>query len=210
MKKKRCLFWSFFFLSLFAGWTMAVSNLDVQAIGPVGTSVGFAELNSFAHNLTGIHMELYALTDWLGFIPLFIVMGFALLGLIQWVQRKSILKVDRSILILGGFYLVTLGVFLFFENCVINFRPVLIEGMLEASYPSSTTMLVICVMSTAVIQLKERIHNCELKSRAAVLIYGFTVFMVAGRLLSGVHWFTDIVGGILVSTGLVLLYAGIQ
>jgi len=210
MKKKRYLFWSFFFLSLFAGWTMAVSNLDVQTIGPVGTSVGFAELNSFVHSLTGIHMKLYALTDWLGFIPLFIVMGFALLGLTQWIQRKSILKVDRSILILGGFYLVTLGVFLFFENCVINFRPVLIEGMLEASYPSSTTMLVICVMSTAVIQMEERIHNCELKSRATVLIYGFTVFMVAGRLLSGVHWFTDIVGGILVSTVLVLLYAGIQ
>ena len=208
MKKRTSLFLSFCFLAAFAGWTAAVSTVDVRLIGPDGSAVGFGRLNSFVHRLTGVHMNLYILTDWLSLIPLLFVTGFALLGLSQWIRRKSLFKVDRSILTLGGFYLVTLCVFLFFEKCIINYRPVLIEGVPEASYPSSTTMLVICVMSTAALQLKERISHRALQNWVVFLIRGFTVLMVIGRLLSGVHWFTDIVGGILISIGLVMLYCG--
>ena len=113
---------------------------------------------------------------------------------------------DRSILALGGFYVAVLAAFLFFEEVVINYRPVLIDGVLEASYPSSTTMLVMCVMPAAVMQLRSRMKN---RRRKAVISLGMTVFaagMVLGRLVSGVHWFTDIVGGGLLSGGLVLLY----
>ena len=210
MKKKTYILLSLFFLTAFAGWTMAVSIWDVQTIGPAGSSVGFAELNCFVHTLTGVNMGLYVITDWLSLIPLFFVTGFAILGLTQLVQRKSLLKVDHNILLLGCFYLVTLGNYLFFEKFIVNLRPVLIKGVLEASYPSSTTMLVICVMSTAALQLGERIQNYALKKWLTILIYGFIVIMVIGRLLSGVHWFSDIVGGILLSTGLVLIYKGLQ
>lgn len=206
MKKKTHFLLSFCCLAAFIGWTAAVSMIDVKAIGPDCSTVGFAQLNRIFHDFTGVNMGLYVTTDWLSLIPVLFAAGFALLGLRQWIQRKSIFKVDRSILALGGFYLVTLGAFLFFETFVVNYRPVLIEGVMEASYPSSTTMLVICVMPTAALQLKERISNQTLRKLSVLLIYGFTGFMVMGRLLSGVHWFTDIVGGILLSTGLVLLY----
>lgn len=93
-----------------------------------------------------------------------------------------------------------------FEVFAINYRPVLIEGYLEASYPSSTTMLVMCVMPTAIMQFHTRIKTEWLRKIFTYVIIAFTAFMVIGRLVSGVHWFTDIIGGALLSTGLVMLY----
>ena len=197
-------------LGLFALWTAAVTAVDVQAIGPQGSRVGLAGLNGWIHGLTGVHMWLYALTDWLSLIPLLLVLGFAILGLTQWIGRKSLLKVDRSILTLGGFYATVLGIYLFFEKCIVNYRPVLIEGKLEASYPSSTTVLVICVMITAAMEFQNRIQNPRKRRWITRMITIFTVLMVIGRLLSGVHWFTDIVGGIFLSIGLVMLYRAIS
>lgn len=193
-------------LAVFALWTIAVKQIDVQPIGPGGSVVGFATVNGFIHRLTGVHMQLYTLTDWLGLVPVTFGFGFALLGLAQWIKRKRILKVDRSILILGGFYVVTITAYLFFEYYVINFRPVLIGGFLEASYPSSTTLLVLCVMPTAMMQLHTRIKSHVFRRIVLSVIAAFIVFMVIGRLISGVHWLTDIIGGILLSAGLVMMY----
>ena len=193
-------------LTAFALWTVAICFVDVRAIGPQGSSVGFAGINGFVHSLTGVHWGLYNITDWLGLVPIFMCMGFAMLGLVQWIKRKSICKVDHDILVLGGFYIITIAAYLFFESVVINYRPVLINGYLEASYPSSTTLLVMCVMPTAVMQFNSRIKNKVLRNIIAVAIIAFIAFMVIGRLVSGVHWFTDIVGGALLSAGLVMLY----
>ncbi len=196
-------------LIAFVMWTVAIRFIDVQAIGPQESSVGFATINQFVHTLTGVHMSLYTITDWLGLVPLMFVMGFGTLGLIQWIKRKHLLKVDYSILVLGGFYIVVMAAFVLFEVLVINYRPVLIDGILEASYPSSTTMLVMCVMPTAIMQFDTRIKNDVLKRCVTYAITAFIVFMVIGRLVSGVHWFTDIIGGALLSTGFVLMYRAI-
>ena len=151
-------------------------------------------------------MTLYTITDWLGLVPVVFGFGFAVLGLVQWIKRKSIRKVDASILILGGFYVVTLAAYLFFESYVVNYRPVLIEGFLEASYPSSTTLLVLCVMPTARMQLRQRIQHPVVCRCVCTAIDVFIAFMIVGRLVSGVHWLTDIIGGILLSAGLVMTY----
>ena len=196
-------------LTAFVLWTVAISIADVHAIGPQGSSVGFAGINGYVHNLTGVHFSLYNITDWLGLVPIFVCMGFGMLGLTQWIKRKSICKLDHDILVMGGFYIITIAAYLFFENVVINYRPVLINGYLEASYPSSTTLLVMCVMPTAVMQFNSRIRNKLLRNIIAATLVAFTAFMVIGRLLSGVHWLTDIVGGALLSTGLVLMYRAI-
>ena len=198
MNKRKC-YTALGFLAAFLLWTEAVKWIDVQAIGPEGSAVGFAVVNGFVHRAIGVHMGLYTLTDWLSLAPLGIVAGFGLQGLFQWIRRRSLRKVERDLLILGGFYVLVMAAFLLFETVVINYRPVLIEGVLEASYPSSTTMLCMCVMPTAAMRLRKH------KWLAAVLI-AFTVFMVAARLISGVHWITDIIGGALLSTALVMLY----
>lgn len=208
MKKKNLsnLYVSVFMLTVFVLWTVAVRFIDVKAIGPNGSSVGFATINTIVHNLTGVHMSLYHITDWLGLVPVFVAMGFALLGLMQWIKRKHLSKVDYSIFVLGGFYIAVMAVYALFEAVAVNYRPVLIDGFLEASYPSSTTLLVMCVMPTAIMQLNSRIKSISLKKCVSLMITAFVVFMVTGRLISGVHWFTDIVGGALLSTGLVMMY----
>ncbi len=191
-------------------WTVAVQYVDVQAIGPRGSVVGFATFNGFFHNLTGTHMLIYTITDWLGLLPVFVVLGFAILGLVQLIKRKSLLKVDWDILALGGFYIIVFTAYILFEVFAINYRPVLINGYLEASYPSSTTLLVMSVMPTAILQLKRRIQNEKVRKVVKYTIWTFTLLMVLGRLISGVHWFTDIIGGVLLSTSLVMFYDAIN
>ena len=196
-------------LAAFALWTLLVMKVDVRPIGPEGSAVGFAALNRFAHQLTGVHLFWYELTDWLSLLPVALALGFALLGFLQLCRRKSLRKVDKSLLALGGVYLAAVAAYLFFEVFVVNRRPVLLAGVLEASYPSSTTVLVLCIMPTAALQLKERFvgrARCRQLAMAAEL---FAVFMVLARLVSGVHWVTDIIGGLLLSAGLVFLYRGI-
>ena len=198
------------FLAAFVLWTVLVSLVDIRAIGPNGSSVGFAALNGYVHKFTGVNFHLYTITDWLGLVPIGVSFGFAILGLVQWIKRKSLLKVDRSLLALGGFYMVVLAAYIFFEIVVITYRPTLIDGYLEASYPSSTTMLVMCVMPTAMMQLRTRIKNRVFRWCVMVLIAAFIAFMVVGRLVSGVHWLSDIIGGALISAGLVIIYASVS
>lgn len=193
-------------LLLFVLWTFLLCFIDVQPIGPNCSKVGFATLNKFIHNLTGVNMALYNITDWLGLVPVFISFSFAILGLVQWIKRKHILKVDYDILMLGVFYIVVFSIYFLFEYVVINHRPVLINSYLEASYPSSTTMLVLCVIPSAIMQFKARIKQKALQTVINTLLVLFMLFMVFGRLISGVHWFSDIIGGILISSGLVSIY----
>lgn len=208
VKSKKYIWISIYLLAAFALWTILVSSLDIKPIGPNGSMVGFATINQYFHNLIGVNMLLYHITDWLSLIPILFVICFAIMGFTQMIHRKHILRVDPSILILGCFYILVVAAYMFFEIYTINYRPVLINGKLESSYPSSTTMLVMCVMPTSIIQLQSRISSIKLRQWSTILLMAYMIFMVTGRILSGVHWITDIIGGVLLSSGLVLLYYG--
>lgn len=205
-KSKKELFVSGGLLAALVIWTLLVKFVDVRAIGPRGSFVGLATINGYVHKLFGVHMALYTVTDWLGLVPLFISFCFGVYGLVQWIKRRNILKADKDILFLGVFYVAVLVVFLLFEKIPLNYRPVLIDGALEASYPSSTTLLVMCVMPTTAMQFGRRMKPSLFKKVVLLCIYIFTAFMVVARLVSGVHWFSDIVGGAITSAGLVTMY----
>jgi undecaprenyl-diphosphatase len=183
-----------------------VYTVDVKPIGVNGSNVGFADLNVWFHSLTGVNMTLYVITDWLGIVPVSVCFIFALIGFIQLVKRKSLFKVDVDIILTGIYYIVVFACYFIFEMIPINYRPILINGYLEPSYPSSTTLLVICVMSTAMMQLNFRIKNKSFRRLTLWTIAAFVAFMMIGRLLAGVHWFTDIIGGLLLGGGLVTAY----
>lgn len=206
---KRILFIGIMLIVIFMAWTGLILTVDVQPLGQNGTNIGFATLNCWFHKLTGVHMLIYTITDWLGLIPILVCMIFAGVGLIQLITRKSLFKVDYDIIVLGIYYVVVIVAFLGFEMVPINYRPILIEGVMEASYPSSTTLLVLSVMPTLIFQSKRRIENDIMKNIVVILTIFFSAFMVIGRLMAGVHWFTDIVGGILLSMGLFYIYKGV-
>ena len=205
-KGKRTLLLGMALVVTFVVWTVLILVVDVQPLGQNGTNIGFATCNLWFHKLTGVHMGIYTITDWLGLVPVFVCMVFGCVGLVQMLQRRSLLKVDYDILILGIYYFVVIMGYLIFEMIPINYRPVLIEGRMEVSYPSSTTLLVLSVMPTLIFQTKRRLHHHVIKNVIAITTILFSIFMVLGRLIAGVHWFTDIIGGIFLSAGLFYLY----
>ena len=193
-------------LVAFALWTILIRLIDVKNAGPHGTAVGFAALNVWFHWMTGVNMLIYTITDWLGLVPIIICLGFGLLGLVQLIKRRSLLRVDPDIQLLGVYYVLVILCYLLFEMVPINYRPILIDGNLEASYPSSTTLLVLSVMPTLKYQADRRIANPVMRKAITAFVFAFSAFMVIERLISGVHWATDIVGSVFLSTGLYLIY----
>ena len=205
-KEKKDLLTGIGFLSAFILWTILIQCIDVQEVGPNGTKIGFAAFNVWFHRLTGVHMALYTVTDWLGLVPIFICLCFGVLGFSQLIRRRSLFRVDPDLLLLGVYYGLVIMAYLIFEMIPINYRPILIGERLEASYPSSTTLLVLSVMPTLIFQMKHRSSKPSSLKAASLFASVFSVFMVIGRLFSGVHWATDIIASVLLSTGLYMLY----
>lgn len=208
-KEKRISGWGSLLVVAFLVWTGMVLSVDVQPLGQNGTEIGFATWNLWFHQLTGVHLMIYHITDWLGLVPVAVCMMFGGIGLWQLIKRRSLWKVDRDLMILGVYYVIVILCYFVFEMIPINYRPILIEGRMEVSYPSSTTLLVLCVMPTLREQMNRRVKSNIIKKVIQWFVVLFSGFMVIGRLISGVHWLTDIVGGVLLSAGLFTVYYGI-
>ena len=196
-------------IGTFILWTLFIQIIDVKPVGVKGTEIGFATINVWFHFLTGVNMTLYNITDWLGLVPVFICVIFGLVGFFQLIKRRSLLKVDFDIIALGIYYVIVISGYLIFEMIPINYRPILINGFMESSYPSSTTLLVLSVMPTLAFQADRRFKNKRVKTIIKCATIIFIAFMVVGRLISGVHWLTDIIGSIFLSVGLFYVYRGI-
>lgn len=193
-------------------WIALVRCADVAAIGPAGTSVGLSRMNQAVHELTGVHMLWYTITDWLGIVAILAVAAMALLGLVQLIKRRSLLKVDREILTLGGLYVVIFLLYVFFEKVIVNYRPIIMPGCTapEASFPSSHTMLTCVVLGGILMLLDKYVANKGLCAAIKALCWVIIAVTVVGRLISGVHWLSDIVGGLLISAALLSLYAAVK
>lgn len=195
-------------LALFGIWTKLVLTVDVEPAGETGKAVGFAAVNTRFHQWTGVHMELYTVTDWLGLVPVAVCLLFGTVGFVQLMRRRSLRKVDGDLILLGGYYIAVILAYLAFEQFPVNYRPILIEGRAEASYPSSTTLLVLSVMPTLAFQARRRLRSAGAKKVVCLGAGAFSAAMTVGRAVSGVHWITDIVGSVLLSMGLFCLYRG--
>lgn len=206
MKKNKNLLYASISLTLFLMITFAVLSINRLPIGPNGSFVGLAFINQFIHEIFGYHEVLYTITDWMGLIPVVVAFVFGCIGLYQLLKRKQFKKVDSDILLLGGFYLVVIFLYGFFEYNIVNFRPVLIHGYLEASFPSTHVFVTTTILLTANFQIKLRVKQKNLKLGLSLISNGLILFTFIGRLLSGVHWFTDILAGGLLSLALVLFY----
>lgn len=196
---------------LFIGLIVLIRFIDVAQIGPVGTSIGLSHLNQFVFELFGVNMLWYEITDWLGIVAIMVAFIFALAGFIQMIKRRSLIKVDREILALGGLYIAVIGLYILFEIAIVNYRPIIMPGSLypEASFPSSHTMLVCVIIGSAMMLLKSYVKKPTLRKLLWMLGAAVIGVTVIGRMISGVHWFTDIIGGLLISTALLALFSGV-
>ena len=207
MKSKLYLTASIILLTLFLIFTVIVMTVDVKPIGPNGSEVGLASINEPFADAVGFNELWYNISEYVGLIPLAIAGCFAILGICQAIKRKSLLKIDGHLFILAAFYVMLLFVYIDFELITVNYRPIILDGELEASYPSSHTMLALGIMITAIFELHELIKNKKAILIAADILCGaIALVILLGRLLSGVHWLTDIFAGILVSAALICLY----
>lgn len=207
-KTKKFLILGVCLLLAFALFTVLVKTVDVQTVnvGKEKTDIGFAAINTFCREKIGYHNALYELTEVLGYGVLLVAAGLAIWGLSQMIRRKS-LKMDRQLWFLAALYVAVMAFYAGFEVVVINCRPVLMEGVLEASYPSSHTMLAVCILGSALILLKKRVPCSRCRRPLSLLGKLLMAAVVAGRLASGVHWVTDIFASLLLSGGLLALYA---
>ena len=203
--KKRNFLISGILLLIAITFTILVKVVDVKQIGVNNSSIGFATLNQFIFETTGVNIIWYHITDWLGLIPVFMAIVYAFIGLIQLIKRRSIFKVDKEIILLGLYYIIVIALYVFFEKVIINYRPILMNGFLEASYPSAHTLMTICICGSSILINKKLFNNKITKVINYLSIIIITITVV-GRLISGVHWFTDIIGGILISSGLLMTF----
>ena len=197
------------FAVLSALFILLLRTVDVAAVGPAGTSVGFSGINREVADRIGVNMTLYDITEWLGYLAIAVAAAFAVVGLIQLIKRKSLFKVDRGILALGVLFVVVIAIYVFFEKVVVNYRPIIMPGadVPEASFPSSHTMLSYVVMGACAGLLEDYVKNKPLRVVLQTACSVIALFTVLARLRSGAHWLTDIIGGLLISASLLFFFA---
>ena len=186
-------------------YTILVKIIDVRPIGPNNSKVGFGALNGWFHNLIGSNMTIYKITEILGYLMFIIVLIYGCIGLYQLIKRKNVLKVDKEIIILGCLYVFMMIVYILFEKCIINYRPILLDGELEASYPSSHTILSLCIGLSS-LKVSKRYFNKKYVKKINLITIILMSLVVFGRLISGVHWISDIIGGIIISLTLLSIF----
>ncbi len=193
---------------LFLGLTAAVLWIDVAPVGPMGSEIGLSSINGAARDSIGQNYGWYEVTEWLGYVALAFAGCLGLLGVYQLIRGKSFLAVDRDLYCVAGAYALVAVFYILFEIMVVNYRPVLMEGELEASFPSSHTMLVICLAGIAAHQLYRRISPRVGQWISVIVWIAIAVGTTVGRMLSGVHWLTDIFGGALLGMAILFAYFG--
>lgn len=195
-----------FIMTVFSGvYVYLAKTLDVKAIGPNNTSVGFSTINKAYRDMIGSNMTIYKLTEIFGLLIFIIVGVYGIIGIYQLFKRKSLFKVDKEIIGLGILYVLMISVYLIFDKIAINYRPIIIDGELEPSFPSSHTMLAICTCVSSLMVYKKYVPN---KYNYLVLFTTTLLLTLVflGRAISGVHWISDILGGVIISLTLLTYF----
>lgn len=205
MNNKKNIILSIILIIIAVIYTILVKAVDVQLIERTASEVGFATINNWFWSLTGHNEILDKITDVLLIVPVALVGIYAFMGCKQLITEKSLAKVDKKIIAVGCFYVVLAIIYVLFEKVIINYRPILVDGELEASFPSSHTLMAICVCMSSVL-LNKRLWKSDVMNYMNISIIVVMALIVFGRLMAGVHWLSDILGGVLISSALVQIF----
>ena len=210
-KRKKIAFlmiWDAILLLAFVVFTVIVSTCDVCKIDGAAAEVGLSKINEFFFARLHYNDVLYSISKYLGYALFLIIAYFGFLGLKQLIEKKSVFKVDKEILLFGGMCVVMLSIYVLFEKAIINYRPIIVDASegIEASYPSSHTFLAICLCGAGIIMFGKYIQNKNVQKLVSISLAIAGIIVVLCRFLSAVHWFTDIVGSLILGAFVIMTF----
>ncbi len=192
-------------------YTVLVFFVDKAPIGPEGTEVGFAVMNGTFRDAIGLNPLWDKITDVMMALSFAAALSFVVMGVVQLVRKKSILKVDKEILALAVVYVLVVVMYVFFDKVPLNYRPFILEGESgpEASFPSTHTLVICTVLATAIVAWNRILENKKLANILCIAAIAVIVVGTAGRVVAGVHWLTDIIAGVLFSATITAAYVAV-
>lgn len=127
----------------------------------------------------------------------------AVLGIYQWITRKSFKKIDKALLALIVPAVLVVATWLIFDKIfVLNTRP---DGSGEPSFPSTHTMITATIFFCTAIILPRYIKSRPLQIFLDLIMLAFVILVPVGRVLANKHWTSDVIGGLIFS----VIFAGI-
>ena len=147
-------------------YTVLVTFVDKQTIGPEGTSVGFSAINKVFLDLISYNPMWDKITDLMLMIAILTAVYFAATGFIQLLKEKRPLaEIDKDILIMGFLYVILVIMYVLFDKVPINYRPVILDEGLEPSYPSTHDLMtlaffVFTIVNLKIMDIKKKSANC--------------------------------------------------
>ncbi len=170
------------------------------------------------YNFNKIFLVDYYNESWDGFsdvilyISILFILGLIIYGIYQLYKRKSLFKVDKDIILTGfGFVFIIIIWFIFDKFIDINYRPIAVNGSAQTSFPSTHVMLA-CFSLLATTRIILKRNTNELKYN--IITYGGVSILVIlcslGRILSKMHWTTDVLGAIFISLAIFFIIIGLD
>lgn len=203
--KKRYLIISCASLLLFLLFLIMLYTVDVKNIGAGVTKVGLCFINN--HSFMASNASMWdKISDVCMYLGIGVIGALFILGVVQLIQRKNILKVDKEILVFGCLVVLMIIIWLFFDKVlIVNNRPILVDGKVECSFPSTHIMITSFALLSGSYYLFKKIN----KKHLTIIMYVASAIIVTicflGRVLSGMHFLTDAVCGLLM--GLFLFFS---
>lgn len=129
---------------------------------------------------------------------------FFVMGVTQWIKRKSFKKIDKTLLALIAPYALMAITYVVFDYIfVLNTRP---DGSGEASFPSTHTMITATVFFCAAIALPKYIKQKSLVAFLDLVMLAFVILVPVGRVLANKHWVSDCIGGLIFAAIFAAIY----
>ena len=190
----------------FVLFTILVKCVDTAYVGATDKKIGFSSLNAIFYNNIQVSDLFDKLSDVLMIISIAIIALAVVVSVVQLVKRKSLKKIDREFYAFAIVLVLMVCVYVMFEIIDLNFRPVLIDGKVEASYPSSHTMLELTVFMCLMVYGLSNLKSNKQKIICSLVLGALIIAVVLFRVLSGMHWATDIIASIILSLMLTSYY----
>lgn len=191
---------------VFAIFTILVKFVDTSVVATTGTQIGLSSINKPLFDFFGANETWGTISTLLFVIAGVVVLTLATIAVVEMIKSKSLFKINHKLLLVALLYVLTAIFYVIFEFVIINYRPLLDEGLIKASYPSSHTLLICVVCLSACLIVPDYIKSNPLKITITTILCLISVLAPITRLLAGMHWFTDVVASIILSLALVMLY----